>query len=84
VHSERKGRFNLAARIDEPGDLWINGVHSSSISPSHKIYQINLEKGDNEFILKMPRWWGEWEAKIAVVSFANCGPADGLIAPRLV
>jgi len=84
VHSEKKGRFNLAARMDDPGDLWINGNHTLSLTPFNKIYQINLEKGENDFILKMLRWWGEWEAKIAVVSFANCGPAEGLIAPRLV
>lgn len=84
VHSEKKGRFNLAIRIDEPGELWINGTRTLSMAPFNKIYQINLEKGDNDFILKMPRWWGEWEAKIAIVSFANYGPADGLIAPGLV
>ena len=81
IHSQRKGRFNLVTDLAEPCRYWLNGEPAAISAPLLQITQVNLEAGDNEFLIKAQRGWGEWDFRAAITSFATCGPAEGLTVP---
>lgn len=83
VAAERNNRYNLVTRNDEPCHIWINGKPRLTIESFWRTQHIELEKGMNEILIKTQRKWGDWDLGVAITSFANNGPAEGLSAPRL-
>jgi len=83
VLAARKGRYNIIIKNDERVQFWVNKKPQAHVESFIRSRQIDLENGMNEILLKVHRTWGDWDLGVAIVSFANSGPPEGLQAPSL-